>query len=222
MKAVIFAGGDIKNYEAVNKYVDKYLSCADFLICADSGVRHALKMGIKPNLVVGDMDSISEEDLNKIKQMKIREERFPAEKDFTDTDLALKIALKNGATEAVVLAGIGDRPDHSLANILLMVEYKKKGMNVRLAGENWEMFLIEGQAEISGEKGDLLSLIPLSEEVVEIETKGLYYPLKKETIPLGAARGVSNIFLGEKAIVKAKEGLLIAVKISKDFFHTQS
>lgn len=211
MKAVIFAGGTIVDYRLQKKYV----AGADFIICADSGVRHAFEMGVIPDLVVGDMDSVSPKDLKKIKELGIEQETFAAEKDFTDTELALEIAYQRGATEAVVLAGIGDRPDHSLANVLLMVNFKKRGLEVRLAGENWEMFLIDGHVQISGKKGDLLSLIPLSGEVSGIETLGLYYPLKNETIPMGASRGISNVFLGDEALVKVKNGLLLAVKLGK-------
>ncbi|MCR4431579.1 MAG: thiamine diphosphokinase [Tepidanaerobacteraceae bacterium] len=211
MRALIFSGGDMKPCPGIKSY----LANADFIICADSGVRHAFELGLVPDLVVGDMDSASPEDLDRIKQLGINQETFPAEKDFTDTELALEIALQKGACEAVILAGIGDRPDHSLANILLMASFKKRGMEVKLAGENWEMFLIEGQAKISGKKGDLLSLIPLSCEVSGIETKGLYYPLKNETIPMGSSRGISNLFLEDEAAVKIKKGLLLAVKLGK-------
>jgi thiamine pyrophosphokinase len=211
MKAVIFAGGTIDDYRLQKKYVVG----ADFIICADSGVRHAFEMGVIPDLVVGDMDSVSTEDLKKIKELGLEQETFAAEKDFTDTELALETALQRGATEAVILGGIGDRPDHTLANILLMVNFKKRGLEVRLAGENWEMFLIEGQVQISGKKGDLLSLIPLSGEVSGIETRGLYYPLKNETIPMGTSRGISNVFLGDEVMVRTKKGLLLAVKLAR-------
>ncbi|AYO30103.1 MAG: thiamine pyrophosphokinae [Thermoanaerobacteraceae bacterium] len=211
MKAVIFAGGTVDDYRLQKKYVVG----ADIIICADSGVRHAFMMGITPDLVVGDMDSVVPEDLNRIKELGIEQETFAAEKDFTDTELALEKAYQRGATEAVILGGIGDRPDHSLANILLMVNFKKRGLEIRLAGENWEMFLIEGQVQISGKKGDLLSLIPLSREVSGIETRGLYYPLKNETIPMGTSRGISNVFLGDEVMVRTKKGLLLAVKLAR-------
>lgn len=207
MKAVIFAGGDIKNYEAIKKYLEK----TDWIICADSGVDHAFNMEVVPDLVVGDMDSISEESLKKLEILGIGKHSYPREKDFTDTELALEVALEKGVTEAVLLAGIGDRPDHSLANIFLMVYFKKRGLELKLIDEKWEMFLIQGEREIYGEKGDILSLIPLSPKVVGVETEDLYYPLKKETLPMGPARGISNVFLGKKAGVRVEEGLLLAV-----------
>lgn len=210
MKAVIFAGGDMQGFRLQKKYLDR----ADLIICADSGVHHAFEMGVTPDLVVGDMDSVTPEDLGRIKQLGVEQEEFSAEKDFTDTELALEKALQMGATQAVILAGTGDRPDHSLANILLMVNFRKKGLEVKLAGENWEMFLIEGEARILGKKEDLLSLIPVSQEVSGIETQGLYYPLKNETIPMGSSRGISNVFLGDEATVRTKKGLLLAIKLA--------
>lgn len=114
----------------------------------------------------------------------------------------------------MLLAGIGDRPDHSLANIFLMVYFKNKGLELKLAGEKWEMFLVEGEKQLLGKKDDILSLIPISPEAVEVETQGLYYPLKKETLPMGPARGISNVFLGDTAWVKVKHGTLLGVHIT--------
>lgn len=209
MKAVIFAGGKLSDYKAAQEY----LKGADIIICADSGFHHAMGMGVVPDLLLGDMDSISGEDLKKAKSLGVEMQGFPREKDYTDTMLALEAARERGATSALLLAGIGDRPDHSLANAFLMLQAKKMGIELTLAGENWEMFLIYDQAEISGQRGELLSLIPLSAEAVGIETQGLYYPLRGESISLGVPRGISNVFTGEKAVVKLKGGILLAVKI---------
>lgn len=211
MKAIIFAGGEVKHCEAFQRYLEG----ADIIICADRGYHYARKMGVVPNLLLGDMDSISKEDLERAKSLGVKMRGFPKEKDYTDSMLALEAAREYGATNVVLIAGIGDRPDHSLANILLMIKAREMGVDLTLVGENWEMFMIWDRAIISGEKGDLLSLIPLSWEAVEIETKGLYYPLKRENIPLGEPRGISNVFTGEKAEVKLKEGLLLAVKVIK-------
>jgi len=210
MKAVIIAGGDINNYDNISRY----LVGADLIICADSGVDHAFRMQIVPDIVVGDMDSISEKGLERLKELEIVRYKYPEEKDFTDTELALEVALEKGAREAVVLAGIGDRPDHSLANIFLMVSFKDKGLELKLAGEEWEMFLIEEEKRVFGKSGDILSLIPISSKAVDVETEGLYYPLKKETLPMGPARGISNVFLREEAKVRLKEGILLGVHLT--------
>ncbi|ADL07590.1 thiamine diphosphokinase [Thermosediminibacter oceani] len=209
MRAVIFTGGRIEDYEPLKKYVKQ----EDLIICADSGIHHALKMGVIPHLVVGDMDSVTEEDRGKICEYNIKLYTFPKEKDFTDTELALEAALKKGVREAVLLGGLGDRPDHSLANIFLMVNFKKKGIDLMLAGVNWEMFIIDGVREIEGKRGQILSLIPLTPEVRGIKTAGLYYPLRGETIPMGASRGISNVFTEDRAVVKVEQGLLLAVKV---------
>ncbi|MCF6096009.1 thiamine diphosphokinase [Thermovorax subterraneus] len=208
MKAVIFAGGCIGDYSRV----EKYLSDTSLIVCADSGIRHAFKMGIIPHLVVGDMDSASEEEKKKIEEFKIKKISFPKEKDFTDTELALEVALQEGANEAVLLGGLGDRPDHSLANILLMVNFKRKGLELTLAGKSWEMFLIDGQRKIKGQKGQLLSLLPITPKVTGIKASGLYYPLRDETLFMGTSRGISNVFIDDEAVVEIKEGMLIAVK----------
>src|SRR5690606_28039069 len=104
MKAVIFAGGQIKNYDKLKKYIEG----SDLVICADSGIEHAFNMGIMPDLLVGDMDSINHDTLEKANKLGIARHNFPAEKDSTDTELALDIALAKGASEAILLGGLGD------------------------------------------------------------------------------------------------------------------
>lgn len=209
MKAVIFAGGAIGDYN----HIKRYLRGADLIICADSGADYALDVQVIPDLVVGDMDSISKNSLDKINKMGILTYSFPVEKDCTDTELALELALNKGASQAVLLGGIGDRPDHSLANISLMISFLNKGLKLKLADEKWEMFLITDEEQIYGKKGDILSLISITPEVTGIETKGLYYPLNKESLFIGVPRGISNVFIEEKAIVKIKKGILLGIKV---------
>jgi len=208
MKAVVLAGGKIENYDKVKKYLCE----SSLIICADSGIEHAFNMGIIPDLLVGDMDSISPEAAAKVQELGIEKYTYPSEKDYTDTELAIDIAISKGVREVILLGGLGDRPDHSLANIYLMVNFKRQGLELKLAGENWEMFLIDKVAEVSGKKGDILSLIPISPEAIGVETEGLYYPLKGETLLMGPARGISNVFLGNVAKISIKQGLLLAVK----------
>jgi thiamine pyrophosphokinase len=209
MKVVVFAGGDLGDFIQIEKYTKD----AALVICADSGVRHAFRMNIIPDIIVGDMDSASVEDIKKIEALGIEKYTFSAEKDFTDTELALRLALKKGARQVVLFGGLGSRPDHSLANIFLMVLFKKQGMDVKLVGGNWEMFLIDNKKQFGGKKGDILSLIPITPEVTGIRTEGLYYPLIDETISMGPARGISNVFMGDSATVTIQSGLLLAIKL---------
>lgn len=211
MKAVVFTGGEIKNYEKVRKYTVN----TDLIICADSGVRHAFNMNVKPDILVGDLDSISCEDRRKVEESGTKIVRFSKEKDYTDTELAICEALKMRASEAVLLGALGGRPDHSLANIFLMVSFKEKGLELKLADENWEMFVIDKKIEIAGEKGDILSLIPLTPKVQDVKTGGLYYPLKDETLVMGPARGISNVFVENVATVSIKDGLLLVIKLTE-------
>ena len=211
MKAVVLAGGKIENYDKVKKYLCE----SSLIICADSGIEHAFNMGIIPDLLVGDMDSISPEAAAKVQKLGIEKHTYPSEKDYTDTELAIDIALSKGVREVILLGGLGDRPDHSLANIYLMVNFKRQGLDLKLAGEKWEMFLIDKMAEVTGKKGDILSLIPLSPEVAGVNTEGLYYTLKGETLYMGPTLGISNVFLGNTARVTIKQGLLLAVKYTQ-------
>lgn len=209
MNALIFAGGNVKDYEFIKKYEGFY----DIVICADSGALHALNAGLKPDFLIGDMDSIPENVFEYIKKLNTKIIYYPKEKDFTDTELAVEYALSLGVKKAIIVAGIGTRPDHSLANIFLLVKYLKKGLELKIVDKDFEIFLIKGEKEIEGEKGDLLSLIPVTEFVEDIYTEGLYYPLKGETLGFGTSRGISNVFLDNKSKISLKKGILLGIRV---------
>jgi len=210
MNALIFAGGNITDYDFIEKYEGFY----DIIICADSGALHALNAGLKPDYLIGDMDSISEDVMERVKKLNTEIICYPKEKDFTDTELALEYALKLGVKSAVILAGVGTRPDHSLANIFLLVRYLEKGIDLVIADRDFEIFVIRGEKEINGEKGGILSLIPLKGDAEEIYTEGLYYPLRGESLLFGTSRGISNVFIKEKAKIKVGRGILLGIKIN--------
>lgn len=117
----------------------------------------------------------------------------PPEKDLTDAELALEVAAERGATEVVLAAALGGRVDHALANLLLVLRARELGRRMRLIDGRTEAYLVEGPLVIEGERGDLVSLVPLSPTVEEITTFGLRHPLAGERLGRGATRGISNV-----------------------------
>lgn len=186
------------------------------LICADGGGEVALAWALTPDLLVGDMDSISPASLDVLRHMQGVEVRIvPAEKDETDLELALLTALERGAKEITILGGLGGRLDHTLGNIYLLAadQLVQAGAKARLLGEEEEVLLLRGgeTLALAGKPGDLLSLIPLTPEARGVRTGELYYPLKSEPLFIGPTRGISNVFTGEKATVFFEEGLLLVI-----------
>ena len=181
------------------------------LICADGGARIALALGLTPEVVVGDLDSLDETAQARLKAMGCRFVVYPAAKDWTDLELALKLALQESATEIVILGALGGRLDQELANILLLLLPEVEGVPTRIVDERQEMFVARDQAEIVGQPGDVVSLIPLGGDAEGIVTEGLLYPLRDEPLLSGPARGVSNVMDGPKARVTLRSGALLIV-----------
>jgi len=191
----------------------------DFLICADGGANKAALSSRMPDLVIGDLDSISPETLNRCKKSGCSIERYPTEKDETDLELALLRAEEkahvHGEGDIWLYGATGKRIDHFLGNVALMLNYAQKGYRIRVADPDHEMWIIQGREEIRGASGQEVSLISISEKSV-VSTEGLYYPLQRGVLLQNRPRGISNVFFGEKAVVEVHEGwvLLVIVRAS--------
>ncbi len=211
MHAVIFVGGTLQ----AGKAVEKAIASADLILAADSGASIALQYGCTPAIIVGDFDSLtlSEDDLVTMGSQLIRAE---VEKNETDTELAVQVALEHGATRITILGGInGERFDHTMANILLLAGFET--IPIRIIDGPAICWLVRGPGSttIEGQPGDLLSLLPLIGEAVGVRTTDLYYPLYGETLYFGKPRGVSNVLTSERARVSLERGLLLVIHTDK-------
>lgn len=207
MHAVIFSGGEI----TWSKRVEQDLTAADMILAADSGAISALAYGIRPTAVIGDFDSIDAKTKEILKKNKCLFLPYSPMKDETDTQLAVGYAMKKGASTITILGGSnGDRIDHILANILLA---SQSTIPITFVNGLQKMWIAKGPIAITilGQPGDLLSLIPLSEEVGEIRTENLQYPLKNEPLLFGQPRGISNVFTAKEVEISWKNGLLLFV-----------
>lgn len=210
MRAVIFANGTIDNSDSVP-------SGKDLIIAADGGMHHCLSSGITPDVVIGDLDSLTADDIKGLQIASVEIIRYPAKKDQTDLELALKLAIDRGADEIVVFGAMGGRWDMSIANILLPAEQNLSNATIRIIDGRHEIILLRAGKEMTfhGEKGDVLSLIPLGRDALGITTIGLEYPLKDDLLRLGSSRGISNVLVEKTATVYLKQGLLLCVHIHK-------
>lgn len=187
------------------------LDAGDGVIAADGGANWLAAQGRAPDVLIGDLDSIAPAVRQALERGACRLLRHPPDKDETDTELALLEAVAQGAERITVLGALGGRVDHALANIQLLAMPQLAGRDVRLFdGRSW-LFLVRSGRAIHGAAGDTLSLIPLGGAAEGIVTQGLKYPLRGETLALGPARGVSNVFLADEALVTLCAGLLLAI-----------
>lgn len=184
----------------------------DFVICADRGMQHARTLNICPDLIVGDFDSGSQADLVYYEEKEIPIERFNPEKDETDTELAIKRAIEKGTTGLTIYGGLGNRFDHSLANVHLLWPLLQKGVQARLMDPHNEVTLVKDQITLQGELGDLVSLIPFFGDAKGVTTKGLGYPLSDAVLKMGSSLGVSNYLTQKEAEVTLTQGVLVVIR----------
>ncbi len=178
----------------------------DFIICADGGLDLALSENIKPNLYVGDKDST-------YKSYDCEQIVLPAQKDDTDTMAALKIALKRGFHECVIVGGIGGRLDQTLANIQVLAYALKNDMHAQLRDANNRVFLLKSASEsITYKKGFYLSVLAYSPVCRGVSVSEVEYPLENTVITANYPLGVSNRITGNRAVVSVSDGTLLIIQ----------
>ena len=151
MRAVIFANGIIKHLPEPGNVIMP----EDLLIAADGGARYFQAIGITPAVVIGDFDSLGSDELNKLQSSGVEIIQYPARKDQTDLELALRLAVDRGADEIVVFGALGARWDMSIANILLPAEQNLSSTTIRIIDGCHEIMLLHAGKEITfrGKKG---------------------------------------------------------------------
>jgi thiamine pyrophosphokinase len=209
MRAVVFVNGVVDDYARMQRW----LHPGDYLVGADGGTLHCLAMGLRPHMVVGDLDSLPQAQVAELTRQGTRIHRYPAEKAQTDLELAVEQAIQDGATEILLVGALGGRIDQTLANLLLLAQ-RTWPVPVRMAEGNQLAIALRGPATVAihGITGATVSLIPLSAEVTGITYSGLIYPLENHTLLLGSTRGISNAFAQPYATVTIAGGLALLVQ----------
>lgn len=208
MRAIIFANGELKE---LPKGISS-IAPADLVIAADGGAGHCQLLGITPDIIIGDLDSIEEKLLRSYREQKVVILQYPSEKDATDLELALDQAVKSQALQLDIFGALGGRWDMSLANVLLMASARYRDIEITLYGDDCSMKILHpGKNMVFGKKGQTLSLLPLTGDIVDLHLRGLQYPLKGKNISFGSSLGVSNVFASSQAEVEHGQGILLCV-----------
>lgn len=203
-RTIIFANGELPNIEKARALVQT----DDYIICADGGTRHALALGLKPNLIVGDLDSVTDVEL-KIASAKIVQ--YPRNKNETDLELALNHALVKKTSSILIIGALGGRLDQTLGNISLLSDPRLATLDCRLDDGAEEVFFCRDRSKFEGRRGDVVSLIPWNDAVKGIRMRGLRWSLNNETLYPDKTRGISNEMLDAAAEVSIETGLLLVI-----------
>ncbi len=208
MNCIIVASGNLLFSPEIKNLLKK----TDLLIAADGGASHLKQMDIHPHVIIGDMDSIHPATRQFFEKNLTPIITHPSRKNSTDTDLCIDFAIKKGAT-AITLVGVtGTRLDHTLANIFLLKKLADLGIKSKILDAHNEVYLVTDHLELNGEKGALLSVIPISDTVTGLTFTGLEYPLEDACIPMGSSLGISNYFSQTSATISIATGVLLVTK----------
>lgn len=200
MRGIIYTGGELFR-EAIRERPE----AGDLTVAADSGLLAAEALGVRPHIIVGDFDS-----LGYVPQAPGAELiRVPAEKDETDTQLAVRIALERGADRLLIIGGFGGRADHTLANLYLLEKLAKEGVPARMVnGKTRARFLLSGTEEIERDpRFRYLSLFCAESEATGVCVEGCKYPLRDASLSRSnPTLAVSNEITEDTARVTVRSG----------------
>lgn len=207
MQVLVFANGEF----AAPPDLSERLASADMLIAADGGAQHCRALDLVPDVIIGDLDSMSAKARADWEARGVEMISHPAEKDQTDLELALLYAKKAGASSIAVLGALGRRWDHSIANLLLAAHDQFDGIQILILHGEQRMLVVKGRLRLPAAVGERVSLLPLGGEASGVATRGLKYPLNGETLPFGSSRGVSNVVVSADPEVEVESGTLLCV-----------
>ncbi|MCQ2575160.1 MAG: thiamine diphosphokinase [Treponema sp.] len=203
-RCVIISAAEITNYSKIKTF----LSSDDFYIFCDGGLNHQKKLGILPDLIIGDFDSHPKpETTTEIIQL-------PPEKDDTDTFFAVKEALRRGYTDFLLLGVIGNRFDHSMVNISALLFLKEHNCTAKIIDDFSEMELVDGIPLQIENSYSYFSLINITGNTKGVTIKNAKYPLENAPINASYMYALSNeVIPGKTAEVSVKEGIMLLVKV---------
>ncbi len=208
MKALIALGGDAPGAE----FLKEQVSQADLIVAADGGAQALAHIGVRPHVLLGDMDSLYEGLAQELEQAGVPVLRCSPEKDFTDGQLAVDWALDKGAVDIALLGALGGRLDHLLGNVALLLRAARHGARCEMRDEHTRAWAATGLTDILGDVGNTVSLLPLAGDAAARYLEGLQYGTQEPlALPADMPIGVSNVLTARQARVDITGWALIVV-----------
>ena len=203
MKAYIFTGGEI-----YHQYIEERPEEGDLVIAADAGYRNATLMGVHINVLIGDLDSLEmiPDDVDEVLQL-------PAEKDLTDTQVAVETAIDRGADEVIIIGSTSGRFDHALSTLAILEEYHEKHLPIYIVnGQNRVRYIKNSGFIVVRSQYKYFSLIAADEKVKGVSIEGAKYPLINKTMTRKHQFAVSNEIVKNAALINVKKGGIFIIE----------
>nr|WP_274655155.1 thiamine diphosphokinase [Paenibacillus humicola] len=206
-RIVIFSGGRLGPWALEAVQPD------DVLIGADGGALFLIDNGLRPDTALGDFDSVSP---GQLREIRLRSGETldcdPVDKDYTDTELAFRLALTKRPASVLLLGVLGTRFDHSLANVHLLRTAARNGVEAMIVDEHNRIRLAAKELTLPASGFPYVSLLPLTPSVTGITLEGFRYPLREATLEIGQSLGISNVLEAETGIVRIRDGELLVIE----------
>ncbi|MGM0369103.1 MAG: thiamine diphosphokinase [Bacillota bacterium] len=205
-RAIVFLNGELKGDD---EFYHNFLSTTDEIFCADGGAKYAYQLNLIPNLILGDLDSISDKIIQFYQDYDVEIRKFPVKKDKSDAELLLEFLLTKDYGQIILLAALGGRFDHALSNLYLLEGVFNEETEVKIITPNNQIEIIKDKKIISKQCGAMISLLSLSEKVSGVNLSGFKYELENGSLQRGNTLGLSNIIKDESAIIEIETGTLL-------------
>nr|WP_297573007.1 thiamine diphosphokinase [uncultured Peptostreptococcus sp.] len=209
--ACLVLNGQLDDYDYIRDVVNynKY----ELIIAVDGGANHLYKMGIMPNYILGDLDSIDEEIRKYYESSEVVFKKFPTKKDETDAELAVWLVEEGGLLGIDIYGALGGRIDHELANIQLLYYILERGMYPRIISENEEIYILKNdEMNLKGNIGDIVSIIPIMGDARGITLANMEYSVEELDLKYSITRGISNVMEAEEAFINVRDGCMLVVR----------
>ena len=201
-KIILFLNGDLPSVNTIKKYCKP----DEYIICADGGANGIVKSGIVPNIILGDLDSITKANINYFRKKGV-EIRKITEQDTTDFEKSLFYILEHNLNNVIVFGAVSSRPDHTLNNFSILKRYYNI-LDVKMIDKEFEIFYVKNNVSFKSVPGKTVSFMamPVAKGIL---TKGLKYALKNETLEFGIREGTLNKTSAKTINISFKTGHLL-------------
>jgi thiamine pyrophosphokinase len=190
---------------------DYWCKDANQVIGVDGGALWLINEKLPIHLAMGDFDTIGEFGVRRLVQNQIPIEQYGAEKDYTDTELAVEYALSQFPEEIILFGGLGSRFDHSLANLQLAWKVFKRGIKITVIDASNALQFTDHKLSINNSY-PFISLLPFSQVVSGVTLEGFKYPLQDAVLSWGESIGISNELTGQEGTITIKSGDLLVIQ----------
>jgi thiamine pyrophosphokinase len=204
-QTLIFLNGDIPSIKVLKKLSKK----SSFIVCADGGANKLINTNIKPDAIIGDLDSIKKKALKYFKKKRVEIIKI-TEQETTDFEKSLKFCTEKGLDNIIILGAISRRPDHTLNNLSVLKRYYNK-LSLIIIEKRFEILFIRNKIEFDYKPDNIVSLMPLP-TAKGITTAGLQFKLNDEDLEIGVREGTLNNAVSNKISISFKSGDLLLFK----------